>query len=102
VHDVRVNGTDEGGNMTIASTVAANLTGADCRPNPDRMVNPEALAAAARFVQNDWGHEGYRVGVIDGNMSVVVLRVEHFDGSQFNVIADRYGNTERDGRVVRS
>ncbi len=54
--------------------------------------NPDAMMAAASLVQREWGHAGYALAVADGNRLVTIFEVSHFDGSRFNVAADKWGN----------
>lgn len=53
------------------------------------MSSLDAVACAARFVEREWGEHGYRIGVESTN----VFRVRCSDGSEFRVVADRWGNT---------
>ncbi len=55
-------------------------------------VNPDAMMAAASLVQREWGHTGYMLAVADGNRLVTIFEVSHYDGSRFNVAADKWGN----------
>lgn len=56
------------------------------------MVDPEAFASAARFVQREWGDVGYRIGFEARDGGLYVFRCAHSDGSRFWVWADKYGN----------
>lgn len=53
---------------------------------------PAAIAAAARFVEREYGATGYAMTMEYGATGYVVFRVRHFDGSEFRVMADRYEN----------
>ena len=60
------------------------------------MASPEALSAAAHYIEREYGY-GYRLGISPAiaARSVTVFEVAHFDGSRFNIVADRWGNVER-------
>jgi hypothetical protein len=54
--------------------------------------HPDALQAAARLVDDEWGGHGYVMGIARGDGTVAIFEVVHFDGSRFNIVADKYGN----------
>lgn len=57
------------------------------------MVSVEAMGAAAAFLARDWGDCGYRIGVEAASGGFGWFRCSASDGSEFHVVADRWGNT---------
>jgi hypothetical protein len=57
-------------------------------------VNPEVMAAAASYLSREWGEYGYTLCLVDivSSSDVGVFECAHFDGSRWNIAADRYGN----------
>jgi len=63
-------------------------------------VNLDVLSAVASYVRKGWGEYGYSVQLVAAYGAFgAVARVSHFDGSRFDVKADRYGNVEYVGEV---
>lgn len=59
------------------------------------LISPDAMGAAAAHVEREYGY-GYALGVEYGSrLGQSVFLVCHFDGSEFRLIADRYGNVDR-------
>ena len=56
------------------------------------LVAPDALSAAAHFVDREYGSYGYRIGIAMSSGAVTAFEVAHFDGSRFNVLVDKWGN----------
>lgn len=57
-------------------------------------VTLDCMGAAASYIAREWGDHGYRIGlqtVSPGGTGIFL--VTHFDGSEFHVASDRYGNT---------
>ena len=63
---------------------------------------PDALISAASRVNREWGSYGYTItDARSDTWGGVTLTVRHFDGSEFEVAVDRYGNAVQEvGRVV--
>lgn len=59
---------------------------------PTTSAIPAAIAAAAHYVEREYGETGYAMAWEYGATGSVVFRVRHFDGSEFRVMADRYEN----------
>lgn len=57
------------------------------------MADPEALGAVCAYVQREYGLTGYHIG-IEGMGRFVCCIVRHSDGSEFRLLADRWGNVE--------
>ncbi len=55
-------------------------------------LNPEAVAAAARYITREYGETGYTMALEAGGFGAVVFRGRSSDGGEFRVWADRYGN----------
>jgi hypothetical protein len=55
-------------------------------------VTTEALSAAAWFLRTNWGDYGYSIGIEAAAMGGGIFLCRHFDGSEFRIFADRYGN----------
>ncbi len=56
-------------------------------------LNPEAVAAAARYIGREYGETGYTMALEAGGFGAVVFRVRcSVDGGEFRVWADRHGN----------
>jgi hypothetical protein len=55
------------------------------------------MGAVALHVAMEYGHTGYRVGLAACTAfgDVGVFEARHFDGSTFNLVADRWGNVKR-------
>lgn len=64
-------------------------------PYPAPGADPECFGAAASHVQREYGETGYRMALEGCGGSRAVFRVSHFDGSEFRIMADRYGNVRR-------
>lgn len=58
----------------------------------ERVVAPAAMIAAARFLVDNWGEYGYRIGVQYTTHSGAIFGCRHSDGSEFFIHADKYGN----------
>jgi hypothetical protein len=57
------------------------------------MVPTSAMAAAARYVEREWGSEGYWLGFAgDVSLGKFAFQVCARDGSRFLVWADRFEN----------
>lgn len=57
------------------------------------LVAPDALTAAASYVQRVWGHDRYRLGIVAGSYGNVLLKIVHIpDGTAGYITADRFGN----------
>lgn len=56
---------------------------------------PDAMSAAAAYVDCEYGPYGYRLGVALETGACTVFDVRHFDGSCFNIVADKWGNVVR-------
>lgn len=60
-----------------------------------KMVKPDAMIAAAAHVEREYGSTGYLIGTEEGlNSGGGIFLVSHSDGSEFRLIADRYGNVD--------
>ena len=60
-------------------------------------VTTDAMFGAAGMLAREWGDYGYRIGYAGqyGTPDKPYLFVcRHSDGSEFYLVADRYGNTE--------
>lgn len=58
-------------------------------------VTPDAMMAAAAHVEREYGY-GYTIAVAGhGWTGAGQFEVRHFDGSEFELYADRYGNVTR-------
>lgn len=61
-----------------------------------RWTSPAAMAEAARYVEREYGETGYAIATeAASGTGKGVFRVSHFDGSEFRIMADRYGNVWR-------
>ncbi len=58
-------------------------------------ISPDAMGAAAALVSREYGPTGYALAVAVGDSRTAVFEVNHFDGSRFNVAADKWGNAIR-------
>jgi hypothetical protein len=56
------------------------------------MVSSEAMHAAASLLSRDWGEYGYTLGIETAGAGGGIFLCRHFDGSEFRIFADRYGN----------
>lgn len=61
-------------------------------PYPAPGADPECFAAAARYVQREYGDTGYRMALEGCGGHFAAFRVRHADGSEFRVLSDAYGN----------
>ncbi len=62
---------------------------------PSVSVKPEAMSAAAHYIDREYGY-GYRIGLASWTFSGDgIFSVRHSDGSEFYIVADRYGNVAR-------
>lgn len=60
------------------------------------LISPDAMIAAAAHVQREYGVTGYAIGVESGSQfGKCIFLARHFDGSEFRLIADRWGNVDR-------
>jgi hypothetical protein len=71
-----------------------------------KRVTTDAMSGAAGMLRREWGDYGYTLGIqiMDGRGGAV-FGCAHFDGSEFFLYADRYGNArevEPDERGVFS
>jgi hypothetical protein len=58
-------------------------------------VSPDAMIAAAAHVEREYG-SGYRIGVVaSGWLGGGLFQVRASDGSEFELVSDRYGNVTR-------
>ncbi len=71
------------------------LTQEPCLEASTYGVDPEALMAVASHVQREYGHAGYKVAVAFTATRAAAFEISHFDGSRFNLIADKWGNVRR-------
>lgn len=55
---------------------------------------PDAMIAAAGHVEREYGY-GYMIGLDTGVAGGGLFTVRHFDGSEFRLHADRWGNVAR-------
>lgn len=67
-----------------------------------QMVSPDAMGAAASYVQREYGYSGYRIGLETGGYVGGVFRVRCSDGGEFHLVADRWGNVTdvRSGETI--
>lgn len=56
------------------------------------MVAPDAMMAAAGYVQDQYGYSGYRIGLVFGDRGRGVFEVRCSDGGSFHLVSDQYGN----------
>ncbi len=57
-------------------------------------ISPDAMIAAASHVEREYGY-GYRIAIALTATRAAVFEVSHFDGSRFNLVADKWGNVRR-------
>lgn len=58
--------------------------------------NPVAMSAAANHVSREYGETGYVLALEEAWFTAgAVFNVRHADGSEFRLVADRYGNVRR-------
>lgn len=57
-----------------------------------QMVSPDAMGAAASYVQREYGYSGYAIGIESGGYGGGIFRVRCSDGGEFHLVADRWGN----------
>jgi hypothetical protein len=63
------------------------------------LVSPDAMIAAAAHVEREYGY-GYRIGIKASNWLTGVFEVHASDGSEFELISDRYGNVTRPDKTL--
>ena len=57
-------------------------------------VTADQMACAACHLRENWGDYGYRfTGIESRTYAVAVFRVRCSDGSEFSIVADKWGNT---------
>lgn len=59
-----------------------------------KSVSTDAMIAAAAHVEREYG-SGYSIGIVDSVMLNGFFQVRHFDGSEFELVSDRWGNVRR-------
>lgn len=58
--------------------------------------NPDTLSGVASYISHEYGMTGYRITPESSTLrGDGFFTVSHFDGSEFRVMADRWGNVER-------
>ena len=68
-------------------------------------VTPDQMSAAASYIAREWGDYGYRITNIESPTYLVsAFYVRHSDGSEFVILADRWGNCREvhDGQQQRT
>ncbi len=65
-----------------------------------QLVSPDAMIAAAAHVEREYGY-GYRIGIVaSGLLGGGLFQVRASDGSEFELLSDRYGNVTRPAETL--
>lgn len=56
------------------------------------MMDPETFVTAGGYVQREYGFTGYRMEAATERRGSGIFNVRASDGSEFRIMADRYGN----------
>ena len=67
-----------------------------------QMVSPDAMRAAASYLEREYGYSGYSIGLESGGYGGGIFRVRCSDGGEFHLVADRWGNVTdvREGETI--
>jgi hypothetical protein len=86
--------------MQVSDFVSAHAAELQTGRSPAHMVKPDAMGAAASYVEREYGY-GYSLGIVSSSWTGCGLfEVCSSDGSRFRIYADRYGNVARVPELV--